>query len=149
MFRVIFLYQWNFEISLFRKKSILHSNFTLQFVLQQLALGSIKRVLTYGQMFKQIRGLSQTFFWSKFTQFFLDRPFHYWQQCVSITLKWCSLQKRESKFSPKKFYEIDPRLHRSVFFTVELVILSADIGVGLLQESLSLGQADSVLVSTS
>ena len=33
----------------------------------------------------------KNFFWSKFTQdFFLqDKLFHYWKQCVSITLKWC------------------------------------------------------------
>jgi hypothetical protein len=72
---------------------------------------SFKRMILYLllQQKNQIWANLIKLFWSTFTHdFFKDRPFHYCQQCVSIALKRCSLQKGVCKFAPKEFYEIDP-----------------------------------------
>ncbi len=50
-------------------------------------------------------------FWCKFTHTFLKAIAFRKAEKIMVTLtKWSSLQKSVSKFTPKKFYEIDPML---------------------------------------
>ena len=53
------------------------------------------------------------------------------RKIMIVLIKWSSLQKSESKFTPKKFYEIDPRVQCHKTFSVrdlrtKLVFLRLD-----------------------
>jgi hypothetical protein len=71
-------------------------------------------------------------FWLNFTYSFwkLDL-FIEMQQIYLIFIKWYSLQKRVSKFTPKKFYEIDPRLFNSVKHYHPSLIIGSLVGACL------------------
>jgi hypothetical protein len=47
-------------------------------------------------------------FYEKLVTLFESWIFPYHRKIMVILMKWASLQKRVSKFTPKKFYEIDP-----------------------------------------
>jgi len=49
-------------------------------------------------------------FWCKFTYSSLKAAsFHKTEKVMRVSIKWSNLQKSLSKFTPKKYYEIDPR----------------------------------------
>ncbi len=60
---------------------------------------------------KKILSKGRSFFWRKFTNSFCKLElFIKMPQILLMFIKWSSLHKSVSKFTPKKFYEIDPWL---------------------------------------
>ncbi len=58
-------------------------------------------------------------FWHKFTSTFCKlNIFKAMQQTKISYIKWSSLQKSVSKFTPKQFYEIDPSIQSYKTFCV-------------------------------
>jgi hypothetical protein len=66
-------------------------------------------------LFKEKAGVNLIkLFWCKFTHFFRKlEHFMAMQQILLMLIKWSSLQKRVSKFTPKLFFEIGPSIQKN------------------------------------